>query len=245
MRRILVLAAVVTLLLASGCSSDLHRSRQNADIPSVDRALAGGQPYVISVLGDSTGNDTNEWVHILARRISSNYAREVTVHDWHIDTSAYAKDTTYGSGAPTTIWNASASGQSAQYAVEHFDEMVPRSPDLTFINHGHNDPWNALSGITQLVSLVGNKGSGQIAVILQNPRLDGGRPGRAHLESTLFQSIAHRFSNPDSGVILVDVFSKFPTGDALAGALKPDGLHPTDEWEQVWADTVAQRLGIR
>lgn len=238
----MLVLAVLTFM--SGCAGP-GKGHSIPAVPSVDQALSRADPYTISVLGDSTGNDKNEWVHILARRISKNYERTVVVHDWDIDTNTFTKVTTYGSGPSTTIWNASGSGKSAQYSLQYFQRMTPDTPDLTFINHGHNDPWNALDGITKLVKMTQDAGNGPIAVIIQNPRLDGGRPGRAKLEANVFRDIADYFANPETGVTVVDVFSQFPAGDQLAGALRPDGLHPSDEWQQVWADSVAEKLKLR
>jgi hypothetical protein len=213
------------------------------DVASVNAKLSTDQPYTISVLGDSTGNATNEWVHIAARKIAADYNRQVTVHDWNMDTMAYAKTTVYGSGPPATIWNASGPGKSAQWSAQNFPAMVPDPVDLTIVNHGHNDPRDAVPGIGALVNLAYDKGTGGVVVLTQNPRL--GDPVRAKLEADTYQQIAATFNDRRLGVMVIDVFSTFPTGDALKGMLIADGIHPNDAGEQLWADTVEAGLQLR
>jgi lysophospholipase L1-like esterase len=248
---------VVLALLVAGCShqppayeshytppaTTVTGAHPAFDPATVGQALQTDRPYTIAVLGDSTGNGVQEWVHLLGKRIATAYQRQVTVHDWDVDANTYGKDTVYGSGVPVTIWNASGAGKSAQWSVEHFAAQVPQPVDLTFINHGHNDPEHAEQGIEELVELAYGKGTGGVVVVLQNPRADN--PDRAALEANIYRQIGDRFNHPGQGTVAVDVFSAFPTGDALPPLLMPDRAHPNEAGQQLWVDTVAAALQLR
>lgn len=219
------------------------------DVASVDAALASGRPYEINVLGDSTGNNDNEWVHLIARRIANNYGRAVTVHDWSLDTNAYVSEVTYGVGAPVTIWNGSAPGRGADYSAQQFPAIAPEPPDVTIISHGHNNPNGAVRNITALINLAYTSGTRGVVVLTQNPILPNsiaGPPERAELEANTFREINTTFNNPSNGTVVIDVFSAFPTGPELEGLLVAgDGVHPNAAGEQLWADTVAAGLRLR
>jgi lysophospholipase L1-like esterase len=213
------------------------------DVAVVDKKLASDQTYMISVLGDSTGDARNEWVHLLAKRIAADYHRQVTVHDWNTDAGTYDKDTVYGSGAPVTIWNASGPGRSAQWSAQNFPAMVPHPVDLTIINHGHNDPRDAIAGIADLLNMAYATGTGGVVVLTQNPRADN--PDRARMEADLYQQVDATFNDRRLGAMVIDVYSAFPAGDALLGMLNADHIHPNDAGQRVWVDTVASGLQLR
>ncbi|CAA0078343.1 Uncharacterised protein [Mycolicibacterium vanbaalenii] len=217
--------------------------RPTFDVTSVNTALSGTQPYTVSVLGDSTGNWINEWVHLVAQRIAAAYERQVTVHDWNPDSGEYGRDTVYGQGAPVTIWNAAGPGESTQWSIQNFQEQVPGPVDLTIINHGHNDPKGAVSGIDRLIGMSFRKGTGGVVVLTQNPRID--EPGRAQLEADTYTQIRDEFNNPNRGTVVVDVFAAFPQGDALLPLLERDRVHPNEAGSRLWADAVATGLQLR
>lgn len=210
----------------------------------IDVALQTERPYVISVLGDSTSQIADGWVYRVASRVADQYHRSVTVHGWNPQTNSYSDVVTLGSGAPVTVWNGSARGQPAQYSAKWYPQMAPEQPDLTIINHSHNNPWGAVAGIDQLVKLAyGNSRlGGGVVVTLQNPRTDD--PKRAELEQHVVDQLRETYSSPDTGVVPVDVNKAF-LADNLSDLLRPDGLHPNGQGSQLWADTLIASLKLR
>lgn len=232
MRYVTVLICLVAAL--AGCQESTPGPRYTP--------LLSDQPFVISVLGDSTGAQAGAWTYLVSQRIADSYNREVTVHDWSIETNSYADTQIFGSGAPVTVWNGSARGKSAQYSLKWFPQMAPQPADLTIINHTHNNPWHAIEGISQLVDVAyRNTPGGSVVVMLQNPRTDDGE--RAALEQQIIDRLRTIYSAPESRAVVVDANTAFNGGD-LGALLKPDGAHPSDKGSQLWADTVVSTLGL-
>lgn len=208
----------------------------------VGQALESNRPYVISILGDSTGNDPGEWVDLIAQRISVAYRRTVTVHDWNDDSSSYNPPRTYGAGAPVTVWNASARGKGPEYSRQWYKMMAPDPVDLTIVNHSHNSLERSIPGIAELVRIAyaNTEPGGGVAVVLQNPRTDQ----FAVRGQVTTDDLRRIYSDPNKGVVVIDVNAAF-RGRDLATLLKPDGLHPTESGSQLWADTVASAMQLR
>lgn len=239
-RAVRLVVLVCALLMMVGCS----RHSEVAYVSRTDNALASDRPFVITVLGDSTGNQPTEWVGLIAQRIADEYGRVVTMHNWSPDANRYVSDTVFGTaGAPVVIWNGSAAGKTAQYSIEWFSTLSPEASNLTIINHGHNSPLAASDGIKQLTDMAYAEGTDEVAIVLQNPRAD--KPDRAALEAETFKQIGQRFGDPTSPTDVIDVFSAFPTDDSLRDLLEQDGIHPNQAGQQLWADTVASALGLR
>lgn len=117
-----------------------HRSARKL-INKLKRNL---QDASLVVLGDSTGNDSNEWVYLLALWLALIYPTHTVVYRlWDDTTRAYGAPVTIstGTGSRTlTIYNASVAGRNCYYPqVAGFSTMIPVSPDLVIINHGHNE----------------------------------------------------------------------------------------------------------
>ena len=100
------------------------------------------------VLGDSTGDETTEWIYLLAQLLAADFpAVTVQYRLWDTGTSNYGAATTIqtGSGAATlTVWNASIAGATAlRFSGADFVSGVrPASmgadPDLVILSYGHN-----------------------------------------------------------------------------------------------------------
>lgn len=237
---------LAVLLVISACAS-VESSREKPatafDLAGVRIALQAAEPYVVSILGDSTSQVSNSWVFLVAEELSVRYERTVSVHTWDADLNRYAGLVTYGDGErEVTIWNGSARGQSAQYSARWYEKLVPEPVDLTLVNHGHNNPWHAIAGIDLLVkaALGNSKTAGGVVVILQNPRL-GDEP-RAKLEQRAIDELRAAYTGSNDAVI-ADVNSKFQGAD-LPTLLNADGIHPNEEGHRLWAETVLATLGL-
>lgn len=223
-----------------GCRTETISYRTPFDPATIRSALRSDQPYVISILGDSTGNDSNEWVHLVMQRVATTYNRPVVVHNWVTDANKYRDFTTYeGTGAPVEVWNGSAAGKEPKYSLQHYSQLAPTSANLTIINHSHNYPPGTARGVQNLVDAAyGNcQPDGGVVVILQNPRLDS----FAGEQQQAVDQLRQAYSKPSKGVALIDVNGAFKRGDT-ATLLRPDGYHPNDAGERLWANTVYDRL---
>lgn len=208
--------------------------------PALDKLARDGEPAIILVIGDSTGNNASEWVYLLGDRLVAQTGRPVTIRPWSDEDTAYGQDvSTPGSGAPITILNYSAPGRGPDYALENFNKAATGRPDLAIINHGHNtsgpDLDNALGRIALRLTTQWDQPPAIMATI-QNPRTDNTVQSEAAIRA------ARNFGDRRPDVTMIDVAAAFEKQgtEALLG----DGVHPNAAGQQVWTETVAQALGI-
>ena len=200
--------------------------------------------WSLSVLGDSTGNGDHEWVYLVAESLSSEYDRQVTIHDWDDRMNEYGSEHTVGDGpnAAITIWNSSASGQSPDYQLRYLAAAYPEPADLVIVNHGHNasSEFVMTTSIARLIFEVNNAFVARpaVAVTLQNPRTDD----TAEIQESVVAALREQYSEGDYS--LIDVYSAFDKND-LGSTLGDDGRHPTEAGEKVWASAVETALGLR
>jgi len=219
-------------------------------IESADLAAAAARlqdpdvGFTMTVLGDSTGNDPDEWVGQLARSLNTDYSRTVLYNGWDAAAGAYAPATLYQgsySSQPVTIWNGSAAGMGPDYSLANLATLAPQPSDLLIVNHGHNfDGPNTGSGQeAELVTATAAQWqtTPAVAITLQNPRITTGEKQDANL-ATLASTFA------DSGYTLVDVASAFRAQPDLAAVLREDGTHPNEAGQALWIDTVRGVLGL-
>lgn len=210
--------------------------------PAVEDAMAlledRDRPWVITVIGDSTGNEPDEWALLVVNEIAKRYDRPVTVHRWDIETNIYADDLTVGSGAnaPIILWNGSASGKDGLYSASYFRTLAPEKPDLAIINHGHNMR-TAAAAIQQVKSLEQMLGetwdeAPAVAVTVQNPRTDAGKTKMKDLSAGI------KDEWKGSTVKILDVQSAFEASGNVPELLTEDGYHPNDAGHLLWAESV-------
>ena len=216
----------------------------NAKVREVMERVADGEAVTISILGDSTGDTMDEWVATIARTIAEDHDRSVRYFAWDAVTTAYGPVTIFGEGlseAPVTVYNGSAPGQGPFYSQSNLPALVPDPSDLIIVNHGHNFT-DAPSGAAKEAALVTAaeeqwQNSPAMAIILQNPRTTTPQQQEDNVEA-----IDRAFA--DSNYLLIDVASAFRAERALAPLLQPDGVHPNDKGQELWAESVARGLGL-
>ncbi len=198
-------------------------------------------PYTVNLLGDSTGNDVGEFVYQAFTTLGEETGRPVIIHNWSTDTNSYLTETqvSEGEGEPIVVWNGSAPGKSPAYSLELAAKLMPETPDLLVINHGHNAATapQAVNGIQSLAVLPQRlfEQETEVMVTLQNPRLDDGDA----IHDQIVEQLKNVYAETD--VTLVDVDAAFRAGDITA-YLNDDGLHPSQAGSTVWAETFLQAL---
>jgi len=205
------------------------------------------RPFVVSVLGDSTGAIGQSWVYQLASWMSDTYGRPVEFHQWAVElTPNQYQPVQYigeGDGAPIVIWNGSASGRPVSYAMETWDGLLPvdaATVDLAFVNHGHNQAPGTLtrdaSGL--LSKMQASMVNAAIVVIGQNPQTEVGPMANAQADNV--RSWMARAAG--AGYATVDVLTIFEEYGDYALLLDAEGVHPTVEGSRFWADAVIATL---
>lgn len=198
--------------------------------------------FTIGVLGDSTGNASDEWVYMAAYKLAAAYDRPAIIHDWSTETNTYVAESPIieGEGAPIIVWNGSGPGKNTDYSMEFVDTMIPERPDLLIINHGHNlsSSGQAISGIADIVRWAFNTWDEPpaVALTLQNPRTDE----QAERQDSIVRAL--RLHWGESSLALIDAHTAYIESGDLPALLREDGLHPNVEGSEVWAEAAMKVL---
>lgn len=180
------------------------------------------------VLGDSTGDGYDEWVHLWAG------AKDLPVATWRAETEAG-----YESESPETrVWSGSAPDATAAYPVEHWDEIWPSvDPDLVVLSFGHaqESPDEATKQLEELRTDIADRvEDAPIVVLLQNPEAED-------VDADMREAIAAWAK--EAGLPTIDIAKAFEESDMGEADLRLDSFHPSGAGSQLWADTVGEALG--
>ncbi|WP_022920313.1 SGNH/GDSL hydrolase family protein [Ornithinimicrobium pekingense] len=224
-------------------SDDARETRQAgpaaSSLPSARAVLDGDGPVVVAALGDSTGNETWEWVYGWGRALART--RPVTVLSWnewtgqgYIEPRVLSPEGTGGQG-PLTLYSGHHSGASFGYVVEHLESLLPEPVDLVVLNFGHNNTVDDVrdeleAALTALRSAVGPEVP--VVLTLQQPQRDD---ANAEVRATVREVAVAR------GIGVIDVARAFEeTGEP--DELLADDVHPDEQGAGLWTETVARAL---
>jgi hypothetical protein len=213
----------------------------------------GVSDAAILVIGDSTGNAPDEWVSLCTQKLAAMFpAYTVKINYWNESTGTEYNAPTViqtGTGAYTlNVWNCSASGQVPGYVQgsRWSTAVVPTSPDLIFINHGHNMGdsssavyyeqvgRNTFFSLTEELTLLFPTAG--IVLIAQNPSLISGRETwQAHKANVIEQVASLRSYG------FIDVHQAFVDTNNVAAYIG-DQTHPNALGSKLWADVVTKAI---
>jgi lysophospholipase L1-like esterase len=213
--------------------------------------LDSGQSAVITLLGDSTGNEPSEWFYTLSVWLAGrNPTHRTTYRMWSDPLQAYDTATVLGAGAASgpalTIYNASVPGTKAGYATDptRFAKLTAHVSDLYVINYSHNEgAATTYPGYADLTSaLQARHPAAGIIPVLQNPEGPGaaGKTGQqiaAHDQRIqIIRTLAGENRWP-----VIDAYSAFRADGRSQATLVLDGVHPSPAGHAIWA-AVAQKV---
>jgi hypothetical protein len=208
------------------------------------------------ILGDSTGNETTEWVYLTAQSLATQYpAYTVIYHLWD-PTGGVAYDTgtsgtpvtlQTGSGSNTLhVWNCSVAGSATTYTrgSRWAAAVLAAKPHYITVSYGHNEGTSA-GGVTAEVwrtqmallteSLTEAFPASELALVLQNPRADGVRDQESR--AAVYREVAAL-----RGYGLIDVQAVFLAQPSLTAIINADNIHPNATGEALWANEVLRVL---
>jgi hypothetical protein len=195
----------------------------------LNKMRVGAQDATLLIVGDSTGNASDEWVYLFSQWLGGQFPGYTVLYRvW--GTIDYNAATTLqtGTGPRTlTVYNNSVAGMKPDYTLgELWPAAVQNLPavDLTIVSHGHN----VFSGETQDAMamhwlelteplLMAHPDTGVI-LIAQNPERD--------TVDNDTQALAVRDVCAWRGFGLADAWSKF-TALGKAAGLYADNVHPS------------------
>ena len=208
-------------------------------IATAREVLDRDEPVVVAALGDSTGNETWEWVYGWARLLAQ--VRPVTVLSWNEWTEeGYIEPRVLSQaggevGGEVVIYSGHQSGAQVDYVVEHLEELLPQVPDLVVLNFGHNnsvaDVGPQLEETLAALRTVVDEDV-PVVLTLQQPQQDDANAD--------VRALVRAFAQ-EKGLGVIDVAAAFEeTGDPEQ--LLADEVHPDADGAALWAETVARTL---
>lgn len=200
---------------------------------------------IMLVVGDSTGNETNEWVYLLLADLADKYTSYTFEwRVWNVALEVYDAPVTIstGSGANTlTCYNASIPGEEATFVK---GEIYPTITDvqafLTLVSFGHNglnDPENQRTELAAFTCAMANDYPDRpIVLVGQNPQTDNSNMDNRVKE---FKELA-----AEQGYGFIDVYSAFNRFAKPLGDYMSDTVHPNLLGSHLWKSTVKKAFGM-
>lgn len=179
------------------------------------------------VLGDSTGNDRDEWIHMWGE------LEGLPVASWQMEfENGYT-----GESSETRIWSGSMDQATADYPLQHWDEMWPDpAPDVVLLSYGqfHDSGEDAVAALEELRAALAERAPEvPVVVVLQNPQADDANAATREAIAAWAQ---------ESGLPTIDVAAAFEESGLYPADLRLDQLHPSLAGSRLWAETVAAAL---
>lgn len=192
------------------------------------------------LMGDSTGNGTDEWFYLTMKWLASKYPKYTFMYKlWNDASQNYDNPVIMqiGSGAGTvTVLNASKSGANMAYSADNtrFELQTPIFPNITFISYSHNEGDNVNYTIqyNNFIAKILNKYPNTlITCVTQNPQFAPNHYPEAHAirnEQICDLAIA-------GGYGLIDAYHAFvDSGIASTLTNQIDGTHPVESGSELW-----------
>lgn len=194
----------------------------------------------ILVLGDSTGNDQNEWVYLMAQRLGPMFPAYTIKHTlW--DPVGFAWPVpdvlSVGTGAQSiTVYSGSVAGARTTYAQGGlWGSMIQGlAPDVVMINYGHNQGATPGAWFSDYINLTEAllevfPGAG-IVQIIQNPETLNTLQGQ---RATVYEAIARM-----RGFGTVNIHQVFFDYGNWNPDLMADNVHPNSAGQLLWVAEV-------
>jgi lysophospholipase L1-like esterase len=214
----------------------------------MSRLQAGNEDAVWAILGDSTGNETTEWVYLTAQWLAGQFpAVTVLYRLWNDTNQNYDAATTVqtGTGSRTlTIYNGSTSGQNAAYSVTRIALQIPVTPHAITVSYGHNEGSTNGAGYRPLLYALTRQledwfPTASLIVTAQNPR--AATDANYSLDLSRAQATIELAATEGYG--LVNATQAFlNTANYATTLLIGDGLHPNGAGSALWASLVQQQM---
>lgn len=217
-------ASAPTSSQASPSSSSSEPAEGEWSMGDARKAFAGDGSRTL-VLGDSTGNGNDEWVHQWAG------SAELPIARWDTDTeSGYVDES-----EETRIWSGAMFEATADYPLEHESIWPEQDPDLVLLSYGHfhESGEDATEALEELRADAAERvPEAPVVVVLQNPQAEDAN-------SDTREAIGDWAE--ESGLPTIDVAEAFEERGTPED-LRVDEVNPSYAGSELWAQTVAEAL---
>lgn len=139
-----------------------------AGIAGLAERLAADEPVSILVLGDGSGDATDEWVYLWAHEMHKQ--REVSYRSWDKRTGEWRAANPRGRSSSATFWNASVSAPDLT-AEPGRVATVWKPADVVILSYGHRKNADELGPALTAIrnAVLKQDPEADIIVMLQNP----------------------------------------------------------------------------
>ncbi|WP_300079399.1 SGNH/GDSL hydrolase family protein [Propioniciclava sp.] len=197
--------------------------------------LAADDPVSIMVLGDGSGDATDEWVYLWARQVHKK--RDVSYRSWDNSAGTWRKANPKGGATSATFWNASLSAPNLATEPRRVAE-VWKPADVVILSYGHRKSADeigpALTAIRKAV--LEQNPDADIIVMIQNPD----PVATQATQQATTQAVAKWAKKNDLDT--VDIYSAFLDDPRPRAQLVEADGSPTPAGSMLWADTVQTAL---
>jgi hypothetical protein len=191
----------------------------------------------VLVIGDGSGDETNEWVAVWARDHLATTAK-VSYSAWDRINNQYATAVTYGT-AGQTIDVLNASVRSPDMALEpNRISRAWRDSDLVLLSYGHRrSPATVTTQMDAVLAAIRAKNATvPIVVMIQNPdRADTETVQRENTQKIQTWARAHSFAT-------VDIYSAFMADPTPRNTMVESDGSPSPQGSQLWATALTRSL---
>jgi hypothetical protein len=230
-----------TLLSTSATPSPAKASTTPTASPTglalANSILSAPSGASVLVIGDGTGDATNEWVAVWAHDHLATNAT-VSYSAWGWVSSQYATAVRYGTtGQTIAVWNASV--RSPDMALE--PARIARAwqtSNLVLLSYGHRrTPATITAQMDAVLAAIRAKNATvPIVVMIQNPdRADTETIQRENTQKIQAWAGAHGFAT-------VDIYSAFMADPTPRNTMVESDGSPSPQGSQLWATTLAAAL---
>lgn len=232
-------------------TQDLSSGLESAPVMQgvIQRLAAGITDVTIVVVGDSTGNGTDEWFYLAMVDLQALYpAYTLKYATWSDATKSYSALSTVEDGSGSfniNAYNGSTDGKSFVYScgnniAKQVGEILPH---LIFINYGHNEGSTGSEAAYELTKSVALSLTEPLRVVApeatlvimsQNPRYDAGVTANISGHRALrFRQIAEM-----RGYGFVDICKVFLDTGSPEDYILAGGVHPNSDGNRLWTDAI-------
>lgn len=191
----------------------------------------------VLVIGDGSGDETNEWVAVWSRDHLASTAT-VSYNAWDRATGRYAAAIRYGTTGPAiTVWNASVRTPDMALEPTRIGKAW-QTPNLVLISYGHRRTPSTITAQMDavLAAIRAKSATVPIVVMIQNPdRADTATTQRENTEKVQAWAVSHSFAT-------VDVYSAFMADPTPRNTMVESDGSPSPQGSRLWATTLATGL---
>jgi len=195
------------------------------------------EPFVIGVIGDSTGNGPDEWVSKMSEGIAVEAKRTVEFRNYNYVTKQYVTNQVYGpKTSPVRVYNVGVPGATTDELTPFLKGLYPVAPSLIIVSVGHNQqPSTVTQALGKFIPAIKAEWpKAQILLVGQNPSQDRFERQKQTVNSVM--TWADYLGYPS-----VSVFNAFANTPNF-GALYADNVHVNAEGSKLWAGVVQRYL---